>query len=269
MKGKETEYVLKNIFLYPVKSMAGTTLYEAEADVIGLRGDRRFMLIDENNRFISSRTYPLLTLIKPTVDNECIRFAYQGQDFVFPYHHQWKTFEAKIWDDKASVYVTHDSINDWISNLLQVKLRLVVLASENARLHTSASLPEPIPVSLADGYPYQILGTASIEKLARMYGDDINPMRFRPNLLVSTSIPHEEDTWKTIKIGNAIFEKVKDCGRCQVINIDPETAAIDNNITKKLATYRKFANQILFGSLWKIKQTGIVHVGDSIEVITE
>lgn len=33
----------------------------------------------------------------------------------------------------------------------------------------------------------------------------VNPMRFRPNLVVSGSEPYAEDGWRSIKIGNKYF----------------------------------------------------------------
>lgn len=33
----------------------------------------------------------------------------------------------------------------------------------------------------------------------------VNPMRFRPNLVISGGAPYAEDEWRNLKVGNASF----------------------------------------------------------------
>ncbi|MEM8562465.1 MAG: MOSC N-terminal beta barrel domain-containing protein, partial [Pseudomonadota bacterium] len=46
---------LRGIFIYPVKSCAGTSLEQVTLDRFGPAGDRRWLVVDERGRFISQR----------------------------------------------------------------------------------------------------------------------------------------------------------------------------------------------------------------------
>ncbi|MBL0317196.1 MAG: MOSC N-terminal beta barrel domain-containing protein [Flavobacteriales bacterium] len=46
---------IDHLFVYPVKSLGGFGVNQAAITAQGFEFDRRFMLIDENNRFISQR----------------------------------------------------------------------------------------------------------------------------------------------------------------------------------------------------------------------
>ncbi len=57
---------IKQIFIYPIKSCAGTALKEAKYDSFGFEHDRRWMIVNEHNLFFASqRQYPKIALIKP------------------------------------------------------------------------------------------------------------------------------------------------------------------------------------------------------------
>jgi uncharacterized protein YcbX len=46
---------LADIAIYPVKSARGITVPSANMESRGLQGDRRWMLVDGNGRFVSQR----------------------------------------------------------------------------------------------------------------------------------------------------------------------------------------------------------------------
>ena len=43
------KYVVKELFIYPIKSLAGIRVESAKAEEMGFENDRRWMLIDEEN----------------------------------------------------------------------------------------------------------------------------------------------------------------------------------------------------------------------------
>jgi uncharacterized protein YcbX len=69
------KYILTQINIYPIKSLAGIALTSALAIEKGLKYDRRWMLIDKNNRFISQREYAQLALIKISFSNNCLQIS--------------------------------------------------------------------------------------------------------------------------------------------------------------------------------------------------
>ena len=52
------------LFIYPVKSLKGIGLELSEVGNKGLKWDRRWMLVDQNNRFLSHREFPVLAKLK-------------------------------------------------------------------------------------------------------------------------------------------------------------------------------------------------------------
>ncbi len=56
------------ILIYPVKSMRGHRVQEAEFDAAGLRFDRRYLVVDSDNRFVTQRTLPVLATIVPHME---------------------------------------------------------------------------------------------------------------------------------------------------------------------------------------------------------
>ena len=56
--------MISHLFIYPIKSLGAISLQKAVVEREGLRGDRRFMLVDAQGKFIKQRTRPELTRFK-------------------------------------------------------------------------------------------------------------------------------------------------------------------------------------------------------------
>ena len=54
---------LSGLFIYPVKSLGGISLPAAELTPQGLRHDRRWLLVDERNRFLTQREHAEMALL--------------------------------------------------------------------------------------------------------------------------------------------------------------------------------------------------------------
>ncbi len=55
---------LSEIWIYPVKSLGGIRVKSARVFEKGLEYDRRWMLIDRDNDFMTQRIYPKMALFK-------------------------------------------------------------------------------------------------------------------------------------------------------------------------------------------------------------
>ena len=122
-------------------------------------------------------------------------------------------------------------------------------------------------VSFADGFPYLVIGQASLDELNSRLENPVSINRFRPNFVVEGSLPFEEDGWADFKMGNLDFLGVKPCARCVMTTIDPETAAKGKEPLLTLASYRKRNNKIYFGQNVLAKTYGSLKVGDEVEVL--
>lgn len=81
---------------------------------------------------------------------------------------------------------------------------------------------------------------------------------FRPNLVVSGCRPWEEDTWKSIRVGELIFDIVKPCGRCAVPTVNPATGKHNQAFEpiRELRTYRQLDDLVYVGQLMIQRQPG-------------
>jgi uncharacterized protein len=64
------EMYLKEIWRYPVKSLAGEQLPEISLTNIGLEGDRRIVIVNGNGRVITARRYPGLLALKSSLGED-------------------------------------------------------------------------------------------------------------------------------------------------------------------------------------------------------
>ncbi|MEE9339882.1 MAG: MOSC N-terminal beta barrel domain-containing protein, partial [Methylococcaceae bacterium] len=66
------QVILSDIFIYPVKSLAGIKVSKWTVNNKGLLHDRKWMLIDNHNQFLSQRRLPKMTLIKTEMKNDTL-----------------------------------------------------------------------------------------------------------------------------------------------------------------------------------------------------
>ena len=64
---------LARICIYPIKSLGGIAMQEAELEIRGLRYDRRWMLVDANGRFVSQREIPAMTRLGTAIQGDRLR----------------------------------------------------------------------------------------------------------------------------------------------------------------------------------------------------
>ena len=60
---------LSEIWIYPIKSLPGIRVSSASVLEKGLEGDRRMMLVDEDNQFITQREQPKMALLQVQMEH--------------------------------------------------------------------------------------------------------------------------------------------------------------------------------------------------------
>ena len=257
--------IITALYQYPVKSMAGFSCAKALALPSGFEWDRRWMLIDENNKMITQREIPALCQFFPTIEEGTLRISFKGDHCSMPIHETTGPhFVSQVWDDDTSVVKTSFAIDSWLSEHLGQKVNLVKVIE---RFHYAAPIDTTVEVSGADGYPFLVLGTASLDRLSATAGESIDIRRFRPNIVITTTTAHEEDDWTGINTGDEKFQKVKPCLRCQIIDIDQDSGQRKGVVTKTLSTYRRMGNNIGFGASYVGLSKGELSVGDKFQCI--
>jgi uncharacterized protein YcbX len=264
-------FKISELYIYPIKSLGGIKLDKATITDRGFQYDRRWMLIDENNRFISQRECAKLALLKThisddfltvtnTLNNTSIKIA------LVPVKKE--VIQVIIWDDVCTGQLIDEDIDAWFTGVLGMPARLVYMPDSTERFTEAAYAPADSITSFSDAYPFLIIGQSSLDDLNKRLNEPLSINRFRPNIVFTGGEPYYEDTMHNLTINNITFNGVKLCARCNVITINQDDASISKEPTKTLASYRKKNNKIYFGQNLVHSGIGTISVGDNLTVLS-
>jgi uncharacterized protein YcbX len=271
---------LSGLFIYPVKSLRGHSVASASIDGLGLVGDRRFLVIDENGRQLTQRPLPRMTLIDTQLTSTDLILSAPGVSSCWiplcPRGNErpvtvsvWKS-EGLLADDCG------DDVARWLTAFLGVTCRLVRMGKKYHRpiLDEKRARPGDV-VSFADGYPFLVVSEASLtdlNKRLRERGEDPAPMnRFRPSLVITGCPAFEEDRWSRVAIGGALFRAGGPCSRCVITTTDQLTGSRGPEPLRTLAAFRRDATEpsaVNFGqNLIHETKSGALRVGDVVTAL--
>jgi uncharacterized protein YcbX len=270
---------LSDIWRYPVKSCRGQRLAQAVVEPWGLAGDRRWMIIDGDGKFVTGREHPALVLVTPTIDDDVIRLCTPGLpdlEVPIPADDPQLTF-VRVWGSELDAAVASDEAARWLSKVTGTDVRLVYLDDPTRRKTNPDYSQEGDVVSFADGYPLLLATESSLEQVNEWIAAGRNahegplPMtRFRPNVVVAGAGPFAEDGWRRVKIGEVAFRVAKGCGRCVFTTVDPETAVKGKEPLATLARHRRWDGNVWFAVNLipdAPRRGGVIHVGDPVEIL--
>jgi len=258
-------YTVQSIIIYPIKGMKGVSMSSAKASARGFENDRRYMLIDENGTFISQRTHPILTKIEPTILQDGMYVKFEETEYSFPLSLNSDTsVNATLFDNEVQGTLVSTQIDKYFSDIIGEPVRLLKMTESDVRNKKLIRGPESTEVSYADGYPYLVAGTESLDELNARLENPVLMDRFRPNIVVRTNDAHVEDTWENVEIGYCNFIIIKPCARCPVVTIDQASGLRSKEPLKTLSTYRKIGNNVYFGANAICLSEGVISIGDSL-----
>ncbi len=260
---------LSQLAIYPIKSTAQISLNNVYAGPFGLHMDRRWMLVDNNGMMLTQRTLPRMCLISSIIQNNQLIISAPNMPSITlnPGNEDQQSVKVTVWRDICQAYDYGDEIADWFSDFLATPARLVYFPDkENRPVDPDYANPGDI-TAFSDGFPYLLIGQASLDNLNDRLDKPIEMKRFRPNLVISGAEAFAEDNWKKIRIGNLIFRLVKPCSRCPIPNINPDTAEKSPEILKTLADFRKRDNKVFFGQNLIAEDCGELKMGMTVEII--
>jgi uncharacterized protein YcbX len=265
---------VSGLFIYPVKSLGGISLPAAELTPQGLRHDRRWLIVDANNRFLTQREHAEMALLSVEAAHNGFLLRHRQRPDLLPLYVPFeatpeRTLFVTIWDDMVFAWRGAREADEWLSEALGHECKLVYM-SDMARRDVEPDKPELNPagtlVSFADGYPYLLVSEESLGKLNAQLAEPVPMNRFRPNLVVRGLAADAEMDWANFQIAGQLFRSVRSCGRCVVTTIDQDTAQKNptSEPLRTLATYRKQGNKIMFGENVTGPLSGRVQVGDAV-----
>lgn len=268
---------LRSIHVHPLKAARGHAPREAVVEPWGLAGDRRWLLVDSDGRFVSQRPHPRMALTAvEQLPGGGVRVSAPGlEPLTVAVPEPVETVTVEIWRDKVEAVPVDAAADAWFSAHLDAEVRLVHLDDPAKRRPIDpAYAKDGETVSFADGYPLLLTALSSLDALNSLIaqGDhaDEGPLpmnRFRPNVVVDGTPPWAEDDWSRVAIGDVTFRVTKMCGRCVVTTTDQDTAERGKEPLRTLARHRRFGDQLVFGQNLVPESTGVIHVGDPVTVL--
>jgi uncharacterized protein YcbX len=286
--------------MYPIKSCRGFEVQKTILKEHGLDLDRRWMLVDAaTNEFLTIRQIPDMTRIRTALSDDGLDLVVTIPDgekmrtVRVPCHpsSDWlanntTVAPVKIWDNDTDGYLYSDSVNAPFSTFLGRPVALVY-KGPTPRVLKGNGAPELLgrvqTTGFPDVFPILIASEASLSELnSRLLRKGVDPItveRFRPNIVIRGETPWSEDSWKTVRIGAGSqapldLDIVARCARCQVPNVDPDTAAKHKKQPwDTLISYRRVDEGIkwkpCFGMLSAPRSEGVVEVGMRLDVLEE
>lgn len=268
-----TQSKIVGLFIYPIKSCGPVALDAAQVVRGGFQFDRRYMLVDEQGRFITARTVPrLLQVQMHLVRAHRPIFLAQHPDMhealELPAHgpEDGERIQVAVWRDRPWATVAAQG-SEWFSTLLGSAVQLVYLGESDLRqVNPQRSRPGDL-VSFADGYPLLVTNEESLSALNRRLPIAVEMGRFRPNVVYGGRRPFEEDYWAEVKLGAIDCDAPKLCDRCVMTTVDVASGRSAKEPLATLAQFRRWGGAVWFGMNVIPRAVGWLHVGDAVETV--
>lgn len=267
------------LFIYPVKSLRGIAVDAAAVDALGFAGDRRFLVVDLDGRFLTQRGLPRMATVATALDAATLTLSADGAGSVAVPRASDPGAPLRrvtIWGSEGLLAEDcGEEAAGWLSARLGQPVRLVRAGTRFERPLKPSKARHGDRVGFADAFPFLAISEASLDRLNDRLverGEEPVPMdRFRPNLVLSGCEAHAEDAWTRFRIGPVEFRQGGPCARCLVTTTDQLTGERKGpEPLRTLATYRRGAtdpSDVNFGAnLVHETFTGTIRLGDDVAV---
>ena len=269
-----------SLHVYPVKSLRALSVPAVSVDALGAEGDRRFIVTDPAGQFLTQRTLPRMALIEAGLDPAFLTLRAantppirvpRAADPAAP------LLRVRVWRSEGLLAEDcGDEAAAWLGAFLATPCRLARIGPKFHRPVDPARAWPGDAVAFNDSHPFLIIGEASLAdlngRLAARGAEPVPMNRFRPNLVVSGSLPFAEDRWTGIRIGSVEFRPAGPCTRCIVTTTDQETAERRGpEPLRTLAAYRRNpedSTKVDFGQNFiHVTKAGNLRAGDPVEIL--
>ncbi len=265
---------IEGLNIHPLKSGRAIPVDSATVRLDGLAGDRRFMIVEPDGRFITQRELQALARVEATAVGESLHLEMEGRQLFASFEPEDR-LDVTVWDSPVNAAVADEAVNEVLSDWLERPVKLVHMDALAHRAEGEDWAGQPAPVGFADGFPILVTTTGSLADLNRTLvakgQEPVGMDRFRTNILVSCDDPWEEDLWEAIEINGIVFDFVKPCARCIMTTQDQMTGErIGGNPIQGLAEKRMSADRrvpgVLFGWNAVPRSEGEIRLGDAVRV---
>ena len=260
---------VSELFIYPIKSLGGIPVPNAIVTDRGFQYDRRWMLVDSSNQFMTQREFAEMALLQTEISENGLRVYHKNKktSLLIPFEPTGETITVQVWSDRCKGIVVDKKINEWFSDVLGKTCQLVYMPDTTKRRVDGRYAFNKEITNFSDGYPFMTIGQSSLDDLNNRLKEKLPVNRFRPNIVFTGGVAYEEDGWKHISINGINFYGVKLCARCVITTINQDNIQKGKEPLKTLATYRQKNNKIYFGQNLLHHGQGSLHIGDEIKLI--
>ena len=263
---------------YPIKGMRGINHTEMQIEERGPAGDRRWLLVDNENHFITQRETSSLAKITVAETTNGLEISPATGGVIQAAIPDGATrANVKIWDDVVHAAVCADETNAALSEALQREVKLVFMDDEAPRIVGAEIVVTHNEVSFADAHPLLVTNEKSLAALNDQIlgaGGEAVPMgRFRSNLVVDGVAAWAEDSWAVVECDGVIFDADIPCSRCIVTTQDQQNGegAADNQPIRALTQIRRSGDPrvkgVLFGLNLIPRGSGTIKLGAAFKVL--
>ena len=96
---------VSELFIYPVKSLGGISVSNAVVTDRGFQYDRRWMLVDNNNEFMTQREFAEMALLQTEMNEGALKVYHKktGASILIPFEPAGETISVQVWSDRCKV----------------------------------------------------------------------------------------------------------------------------------------------------------------------
>jgi uncharacterized protein len=258
---------ITGLFVYPVKSCRGIAAEEVQLGSRGILHDREFLVVDEENVFLTQRNVPELATIETALNggNLVLRADSAGRLQVPFQADRLPQREVQIFHDTVIADDVGDDAAEWCSTALQRKCRLVRLGGSSVRQVAPAGAA-PADIPFVDAYPLLLTAEESLHDLNARVAEPLPMNRFRPSIVVRGAAPYAENSWSSLTAREVQFRLSTPCLRCVVTTTDQQSGErVGNEPLRTLATYRRGeSGGVMFGQYLIHSGPGTLRVGETL-----
>src|SRR5688572_31257488 len=115
---------VSELWTYPIKSLGGIALSQATVLPKGITFDRRWMLVDTSNKFMTQREHHQMALFRLEFTDGGFMIRYKNDQIFLPAITEGKSFPAVIWNDTVEVVEVSKEHSEWFSRMLDFACKL-------------------------------------------------------------------------------------------------------------------------------------------------
>jgi len=237
------------------------TVDRLDLEASGVRGDRRFYLVDDEGLLVNAKRVPTLLAVRPAVEDGRLAFLFPDGSIVEGAVRDSETrIETSFYGRPVTGRIVEGPWCEALSEYAGKPVRV-------ARTETEGDGYDRGAVAGAS-----LVSTGSLDAFGRAAGatQPVDGRRFRMTIGIDAAEPHVEDGWigSRVRVGAAAVVVRDNVGRCSVTTRDPDTGVRDLDTLGVIGAYRAdvpTGEPLPFGVWCEVVEPGAVAVGDLVE----